>query len=159
MITKEDTAALRKADTIVFHHDPKAQRNGSDGRIRALKKFKLKSGPFETEETAEFEIPVDSYIKDYGKDDIHYDQLSGAVVLSYCQWNDSIGSAIARTIKVGDMIELEWLRNNATPSQEEAGLVADELRIHIRRGKTRFVYIVAHQVGKDNSARMIRYPY
>ena len=153
MITKEDTKALRLADTLVFHHLRPDRRNGHIGCIRALKRVKS-APPFNFEDTAEYEIGVDSLVRNYGPK-VDKDILHAAVVLN-ARWVSSIGTTLKSVIRAGDEVELEWLRNNTTTNHENAGLVCDELHMHILRGKRRFVYLVDTQVGLDNSARMIR---
>ena len=154
MISKEDTQALRQADTLVFHHLRSDRRNGHVGSIRALKHIKAGTGAFQIEDTAEYEIGVDSLVRNYG-DKVDIDILHAAVVLN-ARWVTAIGTTLKSVIRAGDKVELEWLRNNTTTNHENAGLVSDELRMHILRGKRRFVYLVNSQVGLDNSARMIR---
>ena len=64
---------------------------------------------------------------------------------------------------VGGRVELHWVRNNTTEVVTEAGLVRDELYLHVldRPGKTGTparpaVYLVTFYVGYDNTARLIR---
>ena len=153
-ISKVDIQALRKADTLVFHHLRKDRQNGHPGCIRALKKIKAGTGVFTIEDTAEHEIGVHSYIRNYGPK-YNEDLIHAAVVLN-ASWLTSIGTTLKRIIRAGDSIEIEWLRNNVTTNHEDAGLVCDEARLHILRGKQRYVYVINSQVGKNNSARMIR---
>lgn len=64
---------------------------------------------------------------------------------------------IARTITPGCTLSLRWTAHNQSPVLDDAGLVRDEVRIRVEKpnGKAH-QFLVAVQVGPDNSARMVR---
>jgi len=63
---------------------------------------------------------------------------------------------LVRQLREGSAFALVWTRGNQSPVLDDAGMVRDELRIRITRGAKSETFIVAIEVGKDNTARMIR---
>lgn len=148
-LTKVDLAALRKADSILFH-----QRNEDDAKIEAIKDAPdaTERNPFPTE--TRHTIPVDSRVHTFGRG-------SGAThtafhLVSSAQYN-ATWSTIAAMLRAGDVLSLMWYRGNQSPVLDDAHLVRDELRLCVKRGdKHRFVFMVAVSVGLDNTARMTK---
>ena len=68
---------------------------------------------------------------------------------------------IAGAMRPGDQIQLEWTAGNDSPVMNAVGYHRDELRLKLANadgGNIRF-FLVAVQVGPDNTARMVRQAY
>lgn len=146
-LSNVELAALRHADSVVFSY-----RDGGH-LIRATKDADSSSG-FERSR----EIPVRGRITAYGPP---AEEFSWAV-----SW---IGSAryspewqtIARLLRAGDRLELEWVADNNTQGLESLGLHQDELKLHVvretRNGRARrTVFTLDTRVSQDNTSRMMR---
>lgn len=145
-ITHSQAIALRHADALCF--DLNTETGGS--AIRAILRA--------TDDTSEVTttIPADqSYVE-------RYDGSSGGMAgfhsEMYVKHDGAMQTLLHDLATIGAQFALYWVRGNSSPVLDEAGLVCDELRIAVQKkgvSRTR-MYRVAKQVGRDNSARMIR---
>lgn len=145
-LTSVDIAALRKADSILFHH------KDDDGKIAAVKEAREASArnPFPTE--SRHVIPVESSVRRFTRGEGN--AYTAFCMISSAQYSPA-WTTIAALLRAGDVLSLAWYRGNNSPVITDAGLVRDELRLCVKRGdKQRFVFIVEVSVGQDNTARM-----
>jgi hypothetical protein len=68
---------------------------------------------------------------------------------------DEVWRTIATSLRTGDILRLVWRADTTIPAVD--GLYRDELRVEVRRGRRRFVYLLAVVVRTDGAARMIGY--
>lgn len=171
VISKTDLAALRKADSIVFHHDRPGDRvNGTAGRIRCLKRLSAREqeqDPF-APDSREYGIDCESWIKFPG-DSIpkdctptdFRDKLRAAEVMSVYRFhnNGSVLSTVIDLIRANDTVKLSWYYDAGNNYTQNGGLHSDMLELHIERpGKKQskhFAFLLRYSVCPDNSARMI----
>lgn len=140
-ITSEQARALRTADHVVFRYE-----SGSGSLIQAVKR-----GPDWRHETTT-DVPVDCTTSD------HYDGRAPRLCF-HMEMNVGVSAAAQtwlRGVRKGSRLALRWVRANQSPVLDEAGLVRDELYLTVQNGMTARTFMVAVQVGLDNSARMTR---
>lgn len=142
-LTAHDTRALRHADAITFHHF-------ADGTasIRATMRADRSPSGFEQQHV----IPVISRVENYGQSRDGYLAYFGFTYATY----DDLAQTLIRHMKVGKRVRLHWTADNASPVTVNAGVVRDELKIRIGDDTRADTFLVAVQVGLDNTARMIR---
>lgn len=142
-LTTQDVRALRNADRICFDH------RGDTGAIRAILDGEHSSTGFEQTHT----ITVTSSVRTF-------DGPTEQVFTGFSMWHSPKFSDVAQTIlrhlRADSSVHLEWWRGNSSPLLNDAGMVCDELRIRVQRGKVCDVFIVEKSVGRDNSARMVK---
>jgi hypothetical protein len=109
--------ALREADTIVFRHP---------GLIECAKKLK---NPTPWEDERSIAVPAKSTFTYYGK--TFYKRAS--YMLHSSQF-DREWQTVARLVKPGDELELEWIADNTSQFMDARNLTRDECRLHIVRG-------------------------
>lgn len=136
-LTSEQVRAIRKADAVCFDYD------GEVAQIRAI----IRGDDTRGEQTTV--IPVDgatvnAYDSATGKIDCFTMIMSAKVT---AEWQ-----TVARHMRTGKEVWLGWVRGNASPVTDEAGLVVDYLNLRVGSDTFR----VANYVGRDNSARMVR---
>ena len=142
-ITSQDIRALKNADSVTFYR----RADGTSGIVGHLRSDRSDTGYEQRHDVA-----VSSTVEVYG----------GRADAYQCNawWGYSRHDAVAQTViwslRAGDDVSLKWTGANQSPVLDDAGLVRDELRVIVTRGKTRRVYLAAVQVGLDNTARMIR---
>lgn len=143
-LTTEDTQWLRKADALCF--DLLADNTS---RLRVIRRQPSGQGVDLT-----WVIPaLDTRVNNYGVGDGPWTGFHMEMNVAY----DLKSQTIIRRLRAGTDFVLVWTRNNDNDVLREAGLVCDEL--HIRIGKAdgkADTFMVAKQVGRDNTARMIR---
>lgn len=145
-LTRQDVRALQHADTICFDHTGEGE-----GRIRAIRRGENSSTGYDETHTIAAAL---SRVQNYGPED--GDWRAFAMIMS-AQYDD-IGRTLVRHLREGSRFSLEWTRDNSSPVTRDAGLVRDELRVHVQ-GKTAKVadtFLIAVFIGKDNSARMVK---
>lgn len=141
-LTSLDLKALRDADKVVF----KRRRDGT-AFIRCIKEVNRRS-PWEDNERVH-EIPVRAEVRNARSDVEAFQMLYGR--------HDEEWQTIASLLRAGDQLELEfWADSHTNGYCEEANLHADSLRLHVRRGEKRLVFLLSVAVCADNLARMIR---
>lgn len=138
MLTTEQARALRTADAIYFYLK-------ADGTSAIRADFRE---PDYTED-----IPASTHsINDYSGARGPYSGFAAVWASKF----DAEWRTIARRIRKGSSLHLRWVRANQSPVLDEAGLVRDELYLTVVNGNTCDWFTVAVQVGRDNTARMIR---
>lgn len=66
-------------------------------------------------------------------------------------------ATLARALREGDVLSLRWIADNNTDNIRAVGYHADEVSlVATLAGKPTNVWAIDHQIGPDNSARMIR---
>lgn len=180
ILTTDDVAALRKADSVTFHYFRGA------GVIRAHLRGGYSNPPriYTAREQRMFPN-TDSYSADRMREISVQTVLSGYASGGETAWRmtdsgsshtggaDSNPAAfhmehsgqysptwqtIARAIHSGDRIRLTWTADNNNETFRLASLHADELHLIIMRAdaKPHATFLVDHSVTPDNSARMIQ---
>jgi len=151
-LTKTDVAALKQADHVCFDRE----RNGDSG-LRCIKELK-KAGPYEDRERT-YEIACTSVLRG-GEGTVS--QAAQCFELEYV-WRsgESVIGSIISLLRVGDVIQLEWLADNSNGYLREAltngrKLYRDELYLRIKRNGKYLRFHVATSICPDNTARMIR---
>lgn len=147
-INATQALALRAADAICFDLNHPFLPGVSS--IRAI----IRSTDDEAER--QVRIPADhSRVERY---DGSGGEMHGFHMEMYVRHDDVMQSILRDLAATGSEFALHWVRGNSSPVLDEAGLVCDELRITVQKkgAKKARTYRVAKQVGKDNSARMIR---
>jgi hypothetical protein len=174
-LSKQDVQALRKADTVVFHHDRLGDRkNGNSGRIRCIKRTsqaEMERDPYAPQDR-EYELEVDSWIT-LGHDSIpdgetlsdFRDKIRGSEVVS--PYHGYIGGNALSTciglMRVGDFVKLRWYYGAGNTHTDRANLHRDHLELQIERPQSKGVklmtFLLRVGVCEDNSARMLSHWY
>lgn len=150
-ISARDKRALLSADSITFH------LYEGQGSIRAHRRGEHSSSGFDEYH----EIYTDTTMRDYDKDAGWSGTLGLEAYSAYHhefspQYDLVYRSLVAR-IRTGDTLQLRWTRSNNNELNRKIGWERDELYLGIHHAKGRDEeYLVAVQVGPDNSARMVR---
>lgn len=143
ILTTEQARALRTADAVCFYLK-------ADGTSSIHADFRSTDYATERSEI----IPAATHsVNDYSGASGPYSGFAAVMSSKY----DNPWQTIARRIRKGSSLHLRWVRANQSPVLDEAGLVRDELSIAVVNGNTCDWFTVAVQVGKDNTARMIRF--
>jgi hypothetical protein len=154
MLTKTDIAAIRRADDLVIHLNPRHPA----GLVRLIKRKPYNAKPFETDQEYVLEgvtVSIDGY------------KAKAALEAGAVQCFDSVGiypdqntpvSNVLKTLRAGDEIEFCFHPDyHCNGYVAAAGLHADSLILIVRRnGKRHAQWELASQVCADNSARMCR---
>ena len=158
-LAAEDVAALRVADAVTFH------TFRGRGYVRAHKRVGPGRDVFTAREQRLYPDPDGrERLREIGADyALASAERPGA--LAATQWAAfyMIGMAqyvpswqtIAALLRTGDVLQLAWLADNNSDNIRDAGLHADELRLHVMRSGRVMTFQIAHSVTPDNSARMI----
>lgn len=141
-LTTEQATAIRSATDVLF------MMNGTESFLRVGERPVLGTMDHYTD------VPTAQRITSYGGG-YPSGGRQGFWSLSTVQY-DEVWHTIRRQIKRGSVLCLHWVYDNSSPVLEEAGLVRDELRLGVQNGTTTHWFNIAVQVGKDNTARMIR---
>lgn len=163
-LSREDVAALRKADSVTFH------RTKGEAYLRACldrhiddttKALRALFPVFRDERNRDRRIEATDGIGGYdgnrrwwvADDDV---EVRCFYMLHHADMSTE-WQTIAAQLRPGDTLRLRWLAGNDNENLERAGMHRDELRLMVTdsRGKGR-AYLVAIEVGPDNSARMIK---
>jgi hypothetical protein len=152
MLTKNDIAAIRRADDICIHLN---SRN-PNGLVRLIKRKAYDAKPFETDQeyiltaTATMETMEGKRALENGNAEcftmagIYHSQASGV-------------SSILKTLREGDEIIFSFYPDmHSNGYVAAAGLHADGLYLHVRRNGKRQTWEFDSQVCPNNSARMCK---
>lgn len=145
-LTKQELRALRNADDIVFRFF-----NGKH-TIEPIRRADHSDTGFEQR----IEIEVGGSVENL---DWHSTAVvtSGFEMVNASQFNKEMRTIVG-FLKVGDVLELKWVANNNSENMVRAGLVADELRLEVRRGKKVFYFNLEYSITPANSlARLVRF--
>jgi len=170
-LTREDIAALREADDIVFHTNSTAgavihaELSGMSGtRIytaREQRRYPLPGGDL-NERRRVIACGVEMWGQGSGGLDAawnheHHPEASGFVWLKSPNSSGVSWATTASLLKPGDTLTLRWIADQqATDTLRSAGLHLDSLELLVHRGERRLVFDVATRVSGDHSGRMVK---
>ena len=159
-LSRQDIAALRKADDVCFY------RRKGESYIRAMKRVtqaEKDKDPWADDKEHRISCGTDfhNYGNEFDSNDWNaFEMVHGAGVSR--QW-----ATIAGFLRPLDQLTLMWIANNNSQIIEEKQLHHDMLRLHVLRrtkgrhgshGKTKnFVFHVSSSITPNNTARMIRH--
>ena len=159
-LTKDDLKAMRKAETVHFH-----THQGRSWLVVELQNYGL-TRVYTAAEQILFpdvrkygadrsrEIPVSTQrLEDYSGREGDYHAFA-----SYCP--REVWATIVAALRPGDVLGFHWVASNNSDNMTRVGYHHDQLRLiasdtHGDRKNNR-TWIVADQVGPDNSARMVQ---
>jgi hypothetical protein len=151
VLTKEDIKSIRESDSVSFVHIR------GESYIRLCKEKTVRS--FDQE----VRLPAEFIFRDYGKPRIENPQENSSChhLIMFAQSElEREWRTIAEFVKPGDILACVWKRGNNSPNLESVGFHRDELKLVVARqgkdGVKKYSFLVAVQVGPDNTARMIR---
>lgn len=153
MITKEDIAAMRTAETLSFHH--------TDGKSKIIASVRVENGPF----TGDMQriIPCEfgqGFPSCWSMGNA--DQFNAYYHLHFPQ-SDNAWQTIVRHLKPGKTLRLLWSASNNSQVLDQAGLHLDTLFLMVSDKENDRdsidLYSVGVSVCANNTARMIRPKY
>lgn len=158
-LTKEEAKILKSNDirSIVFRQRPRdgaATWDAQEGIMDVALEHKFHGQKVETRHSIKCYSSIHSYDRTQDGTDtkISY-QKADAVVFIYPEQSTATWPTIARHIKEGSEIRLNWTAGNNTESLNKAGLHLDELCIVIDNGtgkSHRFLFEVAVSANTTN---------
>lgn len=152
-LTKMDIAALRQCDLVSFHHS----RDGHSF-INATKRCqKTEADPFARD--MDYRVSCETYFTSYEPASRSYYRptfIGFEMIYSYT--HDNAWRTIANLLRADDLVILHWEHGSlSSETLRDAGLVGDELKLDVVRGKQKLTFNLSAQVGRsDGAARMIR---
>lgn len=170
-LTKDDIKALRNCDRVSFYFIRNIQNKKTlyHSYISATFVHKIKGINGELEKTEYIDIPAFDRIHTYNGIN------SESVKACFCMNHFGQGSqwqAIAAFLRVGDMLEIEWLVDNASGYisksvyTDESRYVSnqqlhkDDCKLTVIRGqaskKKRYTFLIESAVCPNNTARMVK---
>lgn len=174
VLTREDVAALRDADDIVFYYGPltgcvihaklRSDWERGDGDVRVFTRTQQLCYPATSDGDRLRVIPCDAQMwgNGTGRHDRPWNadnnpQAAGFVMLMAVQHLGGTWPTTAAMLKPGDTLTLRWTADHFdTDSLRDAGLHRDDLDLMAFRGSRRLVFHVATTITGDHSGRMIR---
>ena len=159
-LTATDIKALRLADTSICFYAKNLNEWGTGiGQIIARKRNEVKqekNNPFAPSyiPDSEYSLSVYSRLTDYS--DVYVDKARLKCYSYVPAYMEHI-KTFAEMLKVGDILTLEWIRDNNSQYLSHAGLHNDELQVVVVRGNKRLCFKIESSICENNSARMIRY--
>jgi hypothetical protein len=172
-ISADDVAALRSADSVAFHHYQgdafiRLYLSGRVGDPRVFTRREQILFPdtdFGVGTERSRLITCDGQGFGYGPDAgtawrLRDEANAACFALLFGARRDPVWQTTAGVLRPGDRLSLRWVADNNCETIRSHGLHVDQLDLIAVRGfgsKARtFAFMVAHGVGPDNSARMIR---
>lgn len=169
VVTADDVAALRGADSVSFHvYQGKAHIRAylrmEGARILTARQQKIFADDraFPGERTREilcrwraYGYSPDGWGKGTGWNGEDEPKLAAYASITSAQF-DQEWRTIASLIGAGDTLTLIWMADNNNDSVRAAGLHVDELMLSAENAKRERRFHVDRRVGLDNTARMIR---
>lgn len=70
---------------------------------------------------------------------------------------DDVWCSITAFLRARDLLTLHWRADNNNQHLRQAGLHRDELRLHLRRAKRHWTFLIEAGAGPDTTTRMIRH--
>jgi hypothetical protein len=146
-------AALRKCDTVSFHH-----HNGQS-YIRACKRIEPSArDPFAVDQ--DVTIACETHWTDYSREcGMSYPVPSFAGFASLGNYDDSEWRTTAQMLRKGDELILRWQRDAGTTNalrDDSNGFHLDRVSLIVIRGKETWRFHLQATICQDNTARMIR---
>lgn len=169
-LTADDITALRAADGVSFHVNDGAaylmaglnERYSSEPRIYSAKEQRVfpASRDYSTERNRKVMCGLGFRVQNFHPSRPLYDGTVRYACFSYEMFAQSSGEwrTIARAMRPGDQVRLDWMAGNDSPVMNDAGYHRDELRLILAGpdGKNVRTFLVDVYVGPDNTARMVR---
>ena len=156
-LTREDIAAMRAAEGVHFHtHAGRSwialdlNKHGGRDRIYTVREQTLfpDRDKYAGDRSRDVEVPR-VRLEDYSGATGDYDGF-------YSEYRMDVWRTIAGALKVGDVLEFYWIRDNNNEILTNAGLHCDELLMRAGQpDKPARVWKLATEVRQDNSARMV----
>ena len=163
-LTRDDVAALRKADEIIFRSRPGASHieavveNGFGDQPRVYTKVEQRLFPeFESAYNQERKryLAVGTSYANYGESAPTTHAVAFAMFCS-AQFTDT-WKTVASLLKVGDTLTLSWTADgNSNDYTKAVELHADTLRLVVTRGQQRLIFLLDTSICLNNSARMVK---
>lgn len=168
-LTREDLAALRAADNLTFHHyrdgdsQPRhmirAYLRGTFGqRIWTAREQRLFPELSLTDERMRT-VAVKSVASGYERDGNGGLWSGEPQVRAFAShYIDNTIRTVLALLRTGDELTLQWRADNNTDNHRSVGFHADELWLSAWSDSPArdLTFHIAHSVGPDNTARMIR---
>lgn len=150
-IDAQDRRALKHADSVLF------RMHRGQATVEAVKRGENTHDGFEQKHTIFCAGTVTAYQRDASVDHgFTTDCYSAFHSRQSAQFDPTLRTLLDR-IRLGDTLTLAWTRGNDSENTRSIGWHRDELRLVITSDKgKREVYLVAVEVGPDNSARMVQ---
>lgn len=153
MLTKEDIAAIRRADDICIHLGARHP----EGLVRLIKRKAYNAKPFETDQehvisgehvTTE-SMPARDALE---RGTAEFFAMAGIYHNQHCPV-----SSVLKSLKVGDELTFSFYPDcHSNGYVAAAGLHADCLYLHVRRAGKRHTWDLISSICPNNSARMCR---
>lgn len=170
VLARLDLTALRLADAVTFHHNASAEggprislhlesRMSDEPRIFTATQQRV--FPTADGRGRQRDIRLESSASGYASGGLPGWSSSDArplfcfYMIHSAQFSQS-WRTVARLLRVGDRLALQWVADNNTETLIDAGLHNDQLHLYVHRAGDRLVFPIATSVCPDNSARMIR---
>lgn len=151
MLTKDDIAAIRKADMLSVH----LSSQNPQGLVRLIKNKPHNAGPFETDQEYHWQnvkVIVETMM---GTNAVQRGVAQCHELVYFYHDQGTPASSIMKTLRVGDEITLSFYPDaHSNGYVAAAGLHADALYLHVRRNGKRQSWKLAVSICPDNSARM-----
>lgn len=145
-LTKLDILALQQADYLTV------LLTDGVGRVMLSKQTKKsQKNPFEQTGAHTLDAPI--YVTNAGS---QQGRFYSSLNFDRAFYNTHI-AAVAAQLRAGDQIHFEFYADYLTSEvMKKAGLHADVLRLHVRRGRRLFVFEIDHVTAPDGAARMVQ---
>lgn len=143
--------ALQHADSITFH------LSEGQGFIRAHRRSEHTATGFDEQVSIYTETRVQNYQRDDAPPPDQENPYNAFHMEHGAPRYDITALTLVRRLRKGDTLLLTWVRGNDNDNNRHIGWHRDELYLGIQHttGKGE-QYLVAVQVGPDNSARMVK---
>lgn len=158
-IIRDDIKAMRQADSMHFHtHEGRSWlvvelANYSLNRIYTATEQRLFPDVRKYGSDRSREIPVATQrLEDYSGREGDY------TAFAWLPFAGAVWLTIVATLRPGDALGFHWIASDNSQNLTDVGYHHDQLRLCASDldGKNNRTWIVADQVGPDNSARMVR---
>lgn len=139
-LTKTDTASLRKSDEIVFRTEKVS--NYDQEAISHIECIKRDSREFGGKRVQI--VKTDAKCKNFRRDQGVEFVSAGRASIS--AQHDETWQTVAKLLRPGDELCLDWWIGNDSPLLREAGLTHDMLYLLVRRKEKRMYFYLADQI-------------
>lgn len=165
ILNRDDLFAFKHAEGISFHHHAGRsfirlylERHGDQPATYTKREQVLFP---RTRETASRyrEIDTNASVYGYASNGDTWNQANGgesAEAFYYFVNTPPHVQSLTETLRAGDTLTLQWMASANSEAITAVGFDRDTLELAIERPGKRLVYLMAVQVGPDNSARMIQ---
>lgn len=150
MLTKDDIAAIRRADDICVHLGTRHPQ----GLVRLIKRKAYDAKPFETdqEHVLTANVVMETML---GRDALAAGKAECFAMSGIYHDQGTPVSSILKTLRAGDELTFAFYPDGHCNGYVcAAGLHADMLYLHVRRAGKRRTWEITTSICPDNSARM-----